>query len=181
MLKPAGGAALSCTFGPMPEFRRRTYRSAESLLADLRSILSQRALLRSTMRGGLNAAFRERLMLVVTAVNGCRYCSYAHAHQALSQGISPQEIKELSRGTLDGTPDEETTALLYAQHWAEADGDPDPNVRDAVEGVYGVKTLQRIEIVLRMIRVGNLLGNTLDYSLYRLSFGHWGRARKKKD
>jgi hypothetical protein len=27
-------------------------------------------------------AFRERLMLAVTVVNGCRYCSYFHARQA---------------------------------------------------------------------------------------------------
>lgn len=151
------------------------------MLTDLHTVLSQRALIRSTMRGGLDAPFRERLMLTVTAVNRCRYCSYAHARQALSQGISPQEIEGLSQGTLEGSPEEEVNALLYAQHWAEADGDPDPEARETTEHVYGANTLERIEVVLRIIRIGNLVGNTLDYILHRLSFGRWGGTRKKTD
>jgi hypothetical protein len=31
-----------------------------------------------------------------------------------------------------------------------------------------------IEVVLRMMRMGNLIGNTLDYLLYRISFGRRG-------
>lgn len=144
------------------------------MVTDMRVIMAQRGLLRSTMRGALDAAFRERLMLVVTAVNGCRYCSYAHARQALSEGISAEEIARLGDGVFQGSPAEEIPALLYAQHWAETDGEPDPAVRSSVAERYGEQMVERIEIVLRMIRVGNLMGNTLDYLLYRLSFGRLG-------
>jgi hypothetical protein len=34
--------------------------------------------------------------------------------------------------------------------------------------------LEEIEVVLRVIRIGNLMGNTIDYVLYRVSFGRWG-------
>jgi hypothetical protein len=43
-----------------------------------------------------------------------------------------------------------------------------------VEDAYGKEILARIEIILRMIRVGNLLGNSLDFLLHRLSFGQLG-------
>ena len=161
----------------MNRFRRRIYRSPRELMRDARAIMADRQLLRTTMRGGLDPAFRERLMLVVTGVNGCRYCSYAHARQALTAGLSEEEIERLGRRTFEASPPDELPALFYAQHWAETDGQPDREARVSVERTYGEERLARIEIVLRMIRVGNLLGNTLDYVLHRLTFGRLGGAR----
>jgi AhpD family alkylhydroperoxidase len=133
-------------------------------------------MLREAMReNGLDPAFRERLMLVVTGVNGCRYCSYAHAREALSQGINQKEIDALGEGMFEGSPSAEVPALLYAQHWAEMDGNPEPGVREQIRQRYGKRILEQIEIALRMIRMGNLLGNTFDYLLYRVSFGRWGQ------
>jgi hypothetical protein len=76
-----------------------------------------------------------------------------------------------------GSPSEEVPALLYAQHWAEADGEPDQVVRQRLVEQYGEEAAAGIELVLRMIRMGNLLGNTWDYVLYRISFGRWGAER----
>jgi hypothetical protein len=44
-----------------------------------------------------------------------------------------------------------------------------------MQGVYGEETLKAIEIVLRMIRMGNLMGNTFDYVLFKVSFGRLGQ------
>jgi AhpD family alkylhydroperoxidase len=41
-------------------------------------------------------------MLAVTAVNQCRYCSYAHARMALLAGLSTEEIQALNDGVLEG-------------------------------------------------------------------------------
>lgn len=128
------------------------------------------------MRGDvLHPAFRERLMMAVTAVNGCRYCSYYHAHQAAKQGMAPAEIKALGDGLFQDCPDPELPALLYAQHWADTDAHPDPVARERLLAMYGPTLAEAIELALCTIRVGNLLGNTGDYALYRLSFGRWGR------
>lgn len=159
----------------MGEFKRRIYHSLGEILNDFRAVWSQRGVLRAVMRGeALDPALRERLMLVVTSVNGCRYCSYAHAREALSEGIAQEEIDALSAGMFEGSPREEIPALLYAQHWAEMDGEPDPAARERIGQRYGARTLERMEVALRVIRMGNLLGNTFDYVLHRLSFGLWG-------
>ncbi|MEA3377302.1 MAG: carboxymuconolactone decarboxylase family protein [Chloroflexota bacterium] len=157
----------------MHEFRRRIYPGIRPILRDFRAILARRDLIRSAMRDGLHPAFRERLMLVVTDVNGCRYCSYVHAREALAAGIPREQVEDLA-AMFDGCPAHEAPALLYAQHWAEVDGQPDPEVRRCVQQRYGEEQLEQIETVLRMIRMGNLLGNTADYLLYRISFGRWG-------
>ena len=47
--------------------------------------------------------------------------------------------------------------------------------------VYGEEKAAAIHIVLRMIRMGNLMGNTADYILYRLTFGRAGVVRKNDE
>jgi hypothetical protein len=53
-------------------------------------------------------------------------------------------------------------------------GKPEPKVREQVVARYGDNVLEMIELALRMIRVGNLTGNTIDYLLHRISFGRLG-------
>lgn len=157
------------------QFTRRIYRRPSELLADFRFIWERRPLIRRAMRELLSPAFRERLMMVVTEVNGCRYCSYYHARLALRAGISTDELRELLAGTIPtDVPQDELPALAYAQHWAEANAHPDPEVRQRLVEIYGEEKAEAIEIVLRMIRSGNLLGNLWDYWLYRISFGRLG-------
>ena len=38
-----------------------------------------------------------------------------------------------------------------------------------------VEKAEAIHLMLHMIRLGNLLGNTWDYILFRVSFGRWRR------
>lgn len=159
----------------MKRFDRRIYHSPGEFLSDFRMMMSRRKEIRTMMRGDvITPAFRERLMLVVTAVNRCSYCSYAHAREALSKGIPKEEIEALAKGMFDGSPVEETPALLYAQHWAEANGKPDADVRAQVVARYGEQAVGMMELAMCMIRAGNLSGNTFDYLLYRVSFGRLG-------
>ena len=165
----------------MDKFKRRIYRRPTQLIADFRAITSRRREIRTLMRREvIDPAFRERLMLVVTQVNGCRYCSYGHARQALAEGISQEEITALGQGMFAGSPSEEVPALLYAQHWAEANGVPDAAVRERLVEQYGEEVAKGIDQALRMIRMGNLLGNTWDYVLYRISFGGIGRGQDRR-
>jgi len=157
------------------KFSKRFYTSAGELANDV-------LYLARNMRGlaGINSgetispAFRERLMLATTAVYGCRFCSYLHARQGLKSGVSQQEAAALLAGSLETCPPEEAVALLYAQHWAESNANPDTEAVDRLEHTYGAEKAQTINLVLRMIRVGNLAGNLWDYCLYRLSRGKWG-------
>ena len=119
------------------------------------------------------AAFRERLMLAVTAVNGCRYCSYFHTRQALQSGIKSEEISRLLAGDVEGCPAEEAVVVLYAQHWAESNAHPDSEAVLRLQQTYVDEKTEVINVLLHMIRIGNLLGNTWDFILYILSFGRF--------
>jgi len=165
---------------PNNKFNRRIYRSFSQFWRDFRYPLQNRDKIKITMKGDLvSYAFRERLMLAVTAVNGCRYCSYYHAKEAVKAGLPESELQKLLVGVVDDAPADELPALLYAQHWAESDANPDPEARQKLVETYGPERTEAIEMALRMIRMGNLLGNQWDYWLYRISNGRLNASIKK--
>lgn len=154
-----------------PRFRRRYYRSGARLWRDLRQLAALRAQPHATVA----PALRERLMLVVTAANQCRYCAAFHTRAAPLSGLAPGEVALLLGGELQHAPAAEQPALLYAHGWAAADGAPDRSGYAQLVAIYGPDQAAGIALVLHMIRIGNLLGNTADYLLFRLSGGRLGQ------
>jgi len=148
-------------------FSKRTFtiKSFFYSLGDM--VLHSRDLLAARREPRIDRAFAERLMLAVTQVNDCRYCRFFHARMALRAGVSPQELKNLLAGDIQSAPPDEWVALTFAQHWAEEDGRPNPQARERLEQVYGLPAARQILSYLRMIRMGNLLGNSFDAILFR--------------
>jgi AhpD family alkylhydroperoxidase len=156
-------------------FRKRFYTSAREFARDILYLAHNiRWLRKGNSHGIISPAFRERLMLAATAVNGCRYCSYFHAKRGLKSGINGEEAAALLAGSFEICPPEEAIALLYAQHWAESNANPDTEAIERLERSYGAETAKTINLILRMVRIGNLAGNLWDYFLYKLSRGKWG-------
>ena len=151
------------------------YNSPKAAWKDVRWTIHNRKRVRGAMKDGqVSIQFRERLMLAVTAVNGCRYCSYYHAKEAVKAGLPDAELQKMLVGVVDDAPADELPALLYAQHWAEMDGMVETAVKQKFIQTYGAERAQAIETVLIMIRQGNLWGNSTDYLIYRLTFGRRG-------
>jgi len=92
---------------------------AGSVRRDLREILTHFDEFRAAVRSKrISKAFAERIMLAVSAVNGCRYCSYGHVRSALKYGVSSEEVDLLLRGEVGHVASDEVPALLFAQHYA---------------------------------------------------------------
>jgi AhpD family alkylhydroperoxidase len=154
------------------KYKKRTYKNLRELFSDLWFPIRNRSQLKEiTGKKLISTAFRERLMLAVTAVNGCRYCSYFHSKQALKSGVTSEEISNLLSGDVANCPQDEAVAVIYAQHWAESVAHPDPEAVKRLQETYGREKTEAIHLMLRMIRTGNLLGNSWDYLIYRISFG----------
>jgi len=154
------------------EFNKRLYKKPGELFTDLLSIFRNLNLVKSIMQNAIiSPVFRERLMLAVTSVNGCRYCSYFHTKEALKSGMNTQEISQLLIGEFGNCPEEEAPAIIYAQHWAESDGHADTEAVQRIKQIYGIQKSEAINLILHMIRLGNMTGNTWDYLRYSLSFG----------
>jgi AhpD family alkylhydroperoxidase len=149
-------------------FSKRIY-TPRSLLQDFRDILNHFHEFRSAVRSRrIDQAFAEKIMLAVTAVSGCRYCSYGHARMALASGVSPEEVDLLLGGEVGHASPEEAPALFFAQHYAESGGHPDPEMVQKLVQTYGQERARDILAHVRMITLGNLSGNTFDALLSRL-------------
>jgi alkylhydroperoxidase family enzyme len=100
----------------------------------------------------LDPRTRERVILAVTEVNGCRYCAWIHGewHQFLG----------------DGSAHVDEAVLAYARACAEQGRPLDPHpLRD----VLPAQALGSLRATVAQIEVSNLVGNTVDGLLARVT------------
>lgn len=91
----------------------------------------------------ISKAFKEKIMTVVTAVNGCTYCAWFHGKRAISSGISEKEIKNmLDLQFKTDSSEYELLGLLYAQHYAESNRETDCEMEQKLLEFYGKKNGQ---------------------------------------
>lgn len=155
---------------PMSAFFPRRIYTYPAFKADVQQIFDHMDNMRRASRGGrVSKSFAEKIMLVVTGVTGCRYCHYGHTRSALAAGVSEAELQRLLALDLGTFPMEEVVALTFAQHYAEANSQPDPAAWQRMVTYYGEETANDILAYLRMITFGNLVGNTFDALLSRLA------------
>ena len=157
----------------MSQFKRRYFRNPYEFVASCASMVARLDALPGYLwvSGPVSMAFRQRLWLVVTSVNDCRYCRYLHSNIALRHGVSFAEVKTLSAGVITDSPAAERPWLLYGLEWAKQDGRPAPEARPRLLASDGRRTVRLLELVLRIIRFCNLFGSTWDLMLLKLSGG----------
>lgn len=127
------------------------------------------ALIASLFHRRISRTFESKIMLTVTAVNGCTYCAWFHSKAALNAGLDHNEVKRLlSRQLNQQIEDKELVALNFAVHYAATDQKPDQGLLNNLFEVYGEKTANDILLRLRLIYFGNLCGNTFKAFLSRL-------------
>jgi len=117
----------------------------------------------------IDKKFREKILTVVTAINGCTYCAWFHTHVSLKSGINQSELKNIMNmqfGT-SANPNE-ITALIYAQHFTETDRKPDPEMEEKLLETYGEPTAKMIKLLIRLMFFTNLQGNTFDAFISRI-------------
>jgi len=153
----------------MAKFSQKSYFNQSGFLKDSWYLMRNARSIAKTMKGKIiPPPFRERLMLAVTEVNGCRYCSWAHTKMALQTGLEESEIKQLLQGNLQTASPQEYPALVFASHWADKNRQADADMRSYIQEHYSKEEIQNIELILRTIWWGNLCGNALDHLLHSL-------------
>ncbi|MBA2281316.1 MAG: hypothetical protein H0W25_08810 [Acidimicrobiia bacterium] len=119
------------------------------------------ALVRSYLPGGpIGARTRERVILAVTEVNGCRYCAWIH-------GSWSDYLGERAEGDdLDDAELAEAALLTYARACADAGHPLDSG---PLAEVLPADAITAIRATVAQIEVANLVGNTVDGLLARLT------------
>lgn len=150
------------------EFYKKIYSVKELYIALYKGLRTFKYMRRNKKKNELSSHFIERIMLAVTEVNGCEVCSYAHTKIALEQGMSNNEIKMLLSGDTEGISDQEMTAIIFAQHYADTRGNPTKEAWDQTVTTYGTEKSLGILGAIRAIMVGNIYGIALSAFRSRL-------------
>jgi AhpD family alkylhydroperoxidase len=103
----------------------------------------------------LDPRTRERVILAVTEVNGCRYCAWIHGNWAdfLGDGVSRIDADE--------------AVLTYARACADAGKPLDP--APLLERGLPAASVQAVRATVAQIEVSNLVGNTVDGLIARIT------------
>ncbi len=154
------------------DFRKRIYNNLSDFLSDFLSfIINSFVYVRSVKNKGINRKLREKLMVAVSGVLGCKYCAWLHSEMALSHGVDAGDIQRLLSNELGDFSKEEAIALAFAQHYSETGGRAQEQARQRLYKYYGREKARDILGYIQIIYFGNLAGNTVDALLERLK-GH---------
>jgi AhpD family alkylhydroperoxidase len=152
----------------MNGFHKRFY-TLRTFFGDLKDLAEHIPALISTVRNKrISRPFAEKIMLSVASVNECSYCSYLHTQTALKGGVSEKEINKLLEQEIGDFPEDESVALAFAQHYAEAEKKPDPEAERRFRNYYGPQISKDIVNYMRIVNFFTLVGNTAYAFLSRL-------------
>ncbi|BDZ68227.1 carboxymuconolactone decarboxylase family protein [Methanobacterium ferruginis] len=141
-----------------PEFGKKLYSVKESYWIFYNGIRTMKYMSRARKNHKLSSKFIERIMLAVTEVNECAICSYAHSKRALETGMTTEEIQKMLRGIIEDVPDDEVTAVMFAQHYADTRGNPTLESWQRLVEIYGISRAMGILGAIRIIMIGNTYG-----------------------
>ena len=136
---------------------------------DIRKLIAHSDAFAETMLNPIiSKTFAESISIAVTQVNGCKLCSYTHAKNALKAGMTEEEVDFLLSGGFEKAPKEQLEALLFAQHYAETKGNPEPATSQKLLETCGKERVNDIMSHILIIMLTNLHGNTIEALKLRL-------------
>jgi AhpD family alkylhydroperoxidase len=112
----------------------------------------------------------EKIMLAVTAVNGCQHCARFHGALAQLSGVEAEEVANLLQMEIGARVSAyERPALQFAQEYAQTERNPSSENLLEFKNFYGDAIADDIMLYIRLILLGNLSGNTFDAFIARLT------------
>lgn len=152
------------------EFQKKTF-TRQSFPSDLSQFVRNLPrLARAKKADRVRIQFAEKIMLAVTAVNDCRYCTRYHTNLAVDVGVDKETVEQILENDVDAAvTDEELPALLFAQRYAETNGNPGQEALTNLREIYGPEKADDVLAFVRAIYFGNLLGNS--YDAIKFAFG----------
>jgi AhpD family alkylhydroperoxidase len=154
---------------PFGGFKKRTITAAQ-LVGSVASLAPEiGTFYRVWIKQDIDPGFREELMLAVSKLNDCRYCSWGHHEWAQISGVSNDELAQLEQLDPSGFDRRKWVAISYVRALVKGDfRRVQPELRRAMQHKYGPREIRQIELIARIMDIGNRGSNTWDAMLSRL-------------
>jgi len=143
-------------------FQKKRY-SFQSLFKDIKQFIANFQQVKETVTSNrISRQFAERIMLSVTSINNCMYCTYGHTGAALKNGAYESEIISILDNSLESVKDDEIVALNFAKHYARSNNKPKKEEKEKLVKYYGIQKAKDILVFIQIITLGNLMGNAVE-------------------
>lgn len=150
-------------------FAKRTFTLPLLASSTVAALRAAPVLIKALSNPATSPALREKVMLAVTSVNDCRYCSWVHTGLALENGVDMDELSHVLDSTTFGQLNErEAIAVLYGKHFADTLRNPSAEAEQALQKSWTEKERAEIMAYIHAIYFANLSGNSADAWLARL-------------
>ena len=144
------------------QFQKRRY-TFRTLFKDIKQFIANYSNIKEAITSKrISRQFAERIMLSVTSVNNCIYCTYGHTGAALKSGAFEVEIVSILDDSLDSIKEEELVALNFAKHYARNYCNPTKKEKNKLVSYYGIQKANDILVFIQIITLGNLMGNAVE-------------------
>ena len=164
-----GKAAKKIAMGTFGGYRKRTI-TAREFIGNLCSLAGEAPTIYQIWgKHELDPGFREELMLAVAKFNECRYCSWGHHEWAHMAGIPEEELAHIEQMDPEGFERHKWLAITYVRAYVAGKfGNVPKELRQEMRDNYTAHEIKEIELVARIMDIGNRTGNTWDAMLARL-------------
>ena len=150
-------------------YRKRTI-TAKEFVGSLLSLAGEAPVLYEIWgKHELDPGFREELMLAVAKLNDCRYCTWGHHEWAHMAGVPEEELAHLENMDPEYFDRRKWVALSFARAFVSGRfGSVPRELRREMREHYTPREIKEIELVIRVMDLGNRGANTWDALLSRL-------------
>jgi AhpD family alkylhydroperoxidase len=154
---------------PFGGFKKRTI-TAPQLVVSVASLAPELGTIyRVWLKHDVDPGFREEIMLAVSRLNDCRFCSWGHQEWAHISGVSDEELAHIEQLDPAGFDRKKWVAISYVRALVTANfGRVQPELRRAMQHKYSSREIREIELIARVMDIGNRGANTWDALLSRL-------------
>lgn len=143
-------------------YNKRHFTFKGFILLNRTFITNLRSIFKTLISKRISGIFKEKLLLTITAVNKCRYCTMVHTRISQKMGMSREDIKKIFVFNFSELEDDELEAIMFAHHYAESGQKPSKQATKELLSSYDKEKARDIFNYIILITYGNLMGNTIE-------------------
>lgn len=150
-------------------FRKRTM-TARQFVGGMMSLAPKAATLYQVwLKHEIDPGFREELMVAVSRLNDCRYCSWGHHEWAHMIGVPDDELAHIEQMDPSGFDRRKWVAISYVRALVSVDfGTVEKELMNEMKLNYSPREIREIELIAKVMDIANRGSNTWDAMLSRL-------------
>lgn len=154
---------------PFGGFRKRTMTARELAASAVSLVPDTPTLYRVWVKHEIDPGFREELMLAVSKLNDCRYCSWGHHEWANIAGVPEEELASVEQMDPAHFDRRKWIAISFARELVSARfGRISKDLMQEMKANYSAREIREIILIAKIMDIGNRGANTWDSMRARL-------------